>query len=92
MAAAERIVVLMSPREKAALEAKARRSGRISAGELVRRAVAAYEEGTETEAQELRTLLSLLSTTHAETLRRLDAAERKLDETLASLVRSERNQ
>jgi len=75
----------MSPREKAALEAKARRTGKISAGELVRRAVAAYDSD---EASELRTLLDLLATTHAETVRRLDATERNLDETLADLADS----
>jgi hypothetical protein len=79
------MVVLMSPREKAALEAKARRTGKISAGELVRRAVAAYDSD---EASELRTLLDLLATTHAETVRRLDATERNLDETLADLADS----
>ena len=85
MPATARMVVLMSPREKAALEAKARRTGKISAGELVRRAVAAYDSD---EASELRTLLDLLATTHAETVRRLDATERNLDETLADLADS----
>jgi len=88
LASTERMVVLMSPREKAALEAKARRAGKISAGELVRRAIAAYDEGTAEEASELRTLLDLLATTHAETLRRLVATERKVDETLAVLAGS----
>ncbi len=91
MAATARMVVLMSPREKAALEAKARRAGRISAGELVRRAVAAYDEGAEAEAAELRLLLNVLATRHTEALRRLDAAERKLDETLAGLAEQESN-
>ena len=85
MPATARMVVLMSPREKAALEAKARRTGKISAGELVRRAVAAYDSD---EASQLRTLLDLLATTHAETVRRLDATERNLDETLADLADS----
>ena len=85
MTASARMVVLMSPQEKAALEAKARRAGRISAGELVRRAVAAYDDRTLTEAEELRTVLDQFSRTHAETLQRLDATERKLDETLTAL-------
>lgn len=79
------MVVLMSPREKSELEAKARRAGRISAGELVRRAVSAYDANDAAEAAELRVLLDQFSRTHAETVRRLDATERKLDETLASL-------
>lgn len=89
LTATARMVVLMSPREKAALEAKARRAGKISAGELVRRAVAAYDEGAGDEASELRTLLDVFATTRRETLQRLEAAERKLDETLAALAGSE---
>ncbi len=57
VAATERVVVLMSPLEKRALDAKAARAGRISAGELVRRAVAAYDEEAVSEAAELRELL-----------------------------------
>jgi hypothetical protein len=44
------------------------------------------------EAAELRMLLDVLATIHAETLRRFEAAERKLDETLAALARSGTNQ
>jgi len=66
MTASARVVVLMSPAEKRALDAKATRAGRIS-------------------AKELRDLLGVLAGVHAETLRRLDATERKLDDTLAYL-------
>ncbi len=86
MAATERVVVLMSPGEKAALDAKAAKAGAISAGELIRRAVEAYDEQDQAEAVELKGLLSLLATTHAETLRQLDLAERKLDDTLTYLA------
>lgn len=86
MAASERVVVLMSPAEKAALDAKVARAGSVSVGELIRRAVEAYDEDSEAEATELRALLSVLATTHDETLRRLDQTERKLDETLAYLA------
>ena len=48
----------------------------------------AYDEGTDNEASELRALLRLMATTHAETLRRLEAVERKLDEALAALAAS----
>ncbi|MGH7213037.1 MAG: ribbon-helix-helix protein, CopG family, partial [Acetobacteraceae bacterium] len=65
MAATARVVVLMSPEEKAALEAKAARAGRLSAGELVRRAVDAYDEDAQREAEELRVLLDLFAQTHA---------------------------
>ena len=85
MAVTERVVVLMSPAEKRALDAKAARAGPISAGELVRRAVEAYDEKAAEEAAELRGLLGVLASVHAETLRRLDATECKLDNTLAYL-------
>lgn len=81
----ERLVVLMSPAEKQALDAKAARAGQISAGELVRRAVAAYDERAAGEAAELRDMLGVLAGVHAETLHRLDATERKLDDTLTYL-------
>lgn len=86
MAATERVVVLMSPAEKAALDAKAASAGAISAGELIRRAVEAYDEQAQAEAEELKGLLTLLADTHAQTLRQLDLAERKLDDTLTYLA------
>jgi signal transduction histidine kinase len=86
MAATERVVVLMSPAERAALDAKAAQAGRISAGELIRRAVEAYDEQAESEAEELRALLKVLASTHEETLRQLDRTEQKLDATLAHLA------
>lgn len=85
MAAGERVVVLMSRAEKAALEAKAASAGPISAGELIRRAVEAYDVETQAEAEELRGLLRILAATHEETLRQLEQAERKLDATLSDL-------
>jgi hypothetical protein len=86
MAAGERVVVLMSRAEKAALEAKAASAGPISAGELIRRAVEAYDEQAQAEAEELKALLRVLAATHAETLRQLERAERKLDATLSDLA------
>lgn len=85
MTATARVTVLMSPEEKAALDAKAVRAGPVSAGELVRRAVAAYDETEAREAEELRALLDLFAKTHAKTIRDLDQLERKLDEVHASL-------
>jgi hypothetical protein len=86
MPATERVVVLMSPAEKAALDAKAASAGSISTGEFIRRAVRAYDENAEEEAAELKGLLSLLAATHEETVRQLDQAERRLDETLTYLA------
>jgi len=51
MPASARLMVLMSPEERASLDAKARTLG-VSAGEVVRRAVQAFELGTEEEAAE----------------------------------------
>ncbi len=87
MAATARVTVLMSPEEKAALDAKAARAGPVSAGELVRRAVAAYDEEEAREAEELRTLLRVWARTHETTMRELDQVEQKLDETLDQLHR-----
>lgn len=85
MSATARVTVLMSPEEKAALEAKAMRAGPVSAGELVRRAVEAYDEDTAREAEELRALLRVWACTHETTMRELDRVERKLDDTLSQL-------
>jgi hypothetical protein len=87
VAATARVVVLMTPDEKVALDAKAEKSGRISAAELVRRAVAAYDLGDRHEAEELRAVLDLFRRTRAETLAQLDRTDRKLDETLTVLGR-----
>ncbi len=78
---------MMTPDEKVALDAKAEKSGRISAAELVRRAVAAYDLGDRHEAEELRAVLDLFRRTRAETLAQLDRTDRKLDETLTVLGR-----
>lgn len=84
--ATERVVVLMSPEEKEKLDSKAARAGRISSGEFVRRAVEAYNADTAGEAAELRHLLDMLVRSHATTLDRLAASEKKLDDTLAYLA------
>ena len=89
MAATERVVVLMSAGEKAALERKAA-AGRVSTGEFIRRAAAAYNAETARDEAELAALLPLLRATHVETLRRLDATERRVDETLALLEAARR--
>src|ERR1700724_2166579 len=82
MAASARLMVLMSPEERAALDVKARTLG-VSAGEVVRRAVQAFELGTEDEAAELRSLIDLFNQLHPETLRIADECHRKVAEALA---------
>jgi hypothetical protein len=82
MAASARLMVLMSPEERASLDTKARTLG-VSAGEVVRRAVQAFELGTEEEAAELRSLIDAFNELHPETLRIADESHRKVAETLA---------
>jgi hypothetical protein len=83
MAASARLMVLMSPEERASLNAKARALG-VSAGEVVRRAVDAFELGSEEEAAELRSLIEVFNQLHPETLRIADESHRKIAENLAT--------
>ena len=89
MAATARLMVLMSPEERAALDVKARTLG-VSAGEVVRRAVQAFELGTEEEAAELRALIDVFNELHPETLRIADECHRKIAETLAGPSKRDR--
>jgi hypothetical protein len=73
MAASARLLVLMTPEERMAIDAKARAAG-MSAGELMRRGAAAYEIGSDAEAAELRLLLDLLAETHPAAMSRIDDA------------------
>src|SRR5215471_15042185 len=77
MAASARLMVLMSPEERASLNTKARALG-VSAGEIVRRAVQAFELGTEEEAAELRALVEAFDELHPETLRIADDCHREV--------------
>ncbi len=86
MVASARLMVLMSPEERASLDAKARALG-VSAGEVVRRAVQAFELGTEAEATGLRELIDVFNQLHPETLRIADEAHRKVAENLAGSSR-----
>ena len=81
MAASARLMVLMSPEERAMLDTKARALG-LSAGEVVRRAVQAFEIGTEEEAAELRALIDVFNELHPETLRIADECHREVVKTL----------
>jgi hypothetical protein len=81
MAASARLMVLMSAEERAALDAKARALG-VSAGEVVRRAVQAFEIGNKDEEAELCALIDAFNEFHPETLRIADEAHRKVSEIL----------
>ena len=82
MTASARLMVLMSPDERAALDGKARALG-VSAGEVVRRAVQAFELGSVEEAAELRALVDAFDELHPETLRIADDCHRKVAAALA---------
>ena len=75
MSASARLLVLMTPEERAAIDAKARAAG-MSAGELMRRGAAAYEIGSDAEAAELRILLDLFAESHPAAMHRIDTALR----------------
>ncbi|MBV9199169.1 MAG: hypothetical protein JO320_12970 [Alphaproteobacteria bacterium] len=79
----------MSPGERASLDAKARTLG-VSAGEVVRRAVQAFELGTEEEAAELQSLVDAFNQLHPETLRIADESHRKVAEMFAGQPRAGR--
>jgi hypothetical protein len=83
MAASARLMVLMSPEERSALDAKAQALG-VSAGEIVRRAVQSFEIGTQAEAAELRALIDAFNELHPETLRIADESHRAVTAALAS--------
>ena len=87
MPASARLMVLMSPEERASLDAKARALG-VSAGEVVRRAVQSFELGTEEEAAELRELIEAFNQLHPETLRIADESHRKVSEILGGPPKS----
>jgi hypothetical protein len=76
-------MVLMSPEERASLDTKARALG-VSAGEVVRRAVDAFELGTEEEAAELRSLIEVFNQIHPETLQIAEESHRKIAEISAT--------
>jgi predicted DNA-binding protein len=86
--ASERVVVLMPSEDKARLEEKSRRAG-TSVGELVRRAIEAYEP--DLQAAELDALVRLLEESQARAIQSLDDAEKELAATRAYFA-AKRNQ
>lgn len=87
MTASARIVALMSACERAVSDENTRGWGKVCTGETGRQEVAAYDEAAGEEVAELRVLLEVMANTHAQTLRRLESAQHKLDDTLARLNR-----
>jgi hypothetical protein len=75
--ATERVTTLMTPAEKAALEAKAKGAG-VSVGEFVRRSVEAFDPDQATS-------LAQLAAVAAELTRSNQAAAQALDQALANI-------
>ncbi|MGH7101090.1 MAG: hypothetical protein ACREFJ_01745 [Acetobacteraceae bacterium] len=87
MSATSRLMVLMSPEERSALDAKARTLG-VSAGEMVRRAVSAYDAAAVADASELRTLIEAFNQVHPETLRIADESHKTVARLLGNTAQS----
>jgi Lhr-like helicase len=81
----ERVVVLMSPKEKARLEARARRA-RASIGEYVRQSIEAYDPASRVEIE---ALLRTLRQSHREALAALSQAEAELRRTRDHFAKKE---
>jgi hypothetical protein len=84
-AASERVVVLMTPEDKRALEEKARAAG-ISVGEFVRRAVEVYDPSGE-ETEQVDATLRHIRQMGDEILAGLDAATGQVRATRAYLAK-----
>lgn len=85
--ATERVITLMTPTEKAALEQKARQAG-VSVGEFVRRSVDAYDPEEAALLTELEALAVELKRSNDEASAALDRALAGIAETRAQLDRS----
>ena len=81
--ATARLVTLVTPKEKREFEAKARRLGFGSVGDLVRTSVRSYQSDVDTLDPELALLLRALEEGNRRALESLDSAERAIDATLA---------
>jgi hypothetical protein len=82
-AATARLVTLVTPREKREIEAKARRLGFSSVGELVRTSVRSYGSSVESLEPELELMLRALEEGNQRAIESLENAERAIDATLA---------
>ena len=84
--ATERVTVLMTPVEKAALEAKAKGAG-VSVGEFVRRSVDSFDPEEAAELVQLAALAAALERSNNEASAALDRALASIEETRAQLDR-----
>jgi hypothetical protein len=85
--ATQRLIVPITAKDKARIERKAAKAGKISTAEFVRRAALNYESASEAEEAELRTLVNALEELHAGTIAQLDRTDAALDAALAHFGR-----
>lgn len=83
-AATERVTFLMTPDEKSALLAKARRTG-VSIGEYVRRSVDSFDPDEDAELAQLAALAAELQRSNAEASAALDRALASVEESRAQI-------
>jgi len=85
-AATERVITLMTPTEKAKLEARAREAG-VSVGEFVRRSVDSYDPEVAADLVLLHALSNELRRSNAEAVAAMDRALTSLQATRDQLER-----
>jgi hypothetical protein len=85
--ATQRLVVQIAAKDKALIERKAAKAGKMSTAEFVRRAALDYEPADQEAAAELRSLLDGFDELHADTLTQLDRTDAALDAALAHFGR-----
>jgi Ribbon-helix-helix protein, copG family len=81
--ATQRLIVPITAKDKARVERKAAKAGKISTAEFVRRAALNYEPADEEVAAELRQLVDRFEEVHAGTLAQLDRTDAALGAALA---------
>jgi hypothetical protein len=85
--ATQRLVVPIAAKDKAVIERKAAKAGKMSMAEFVRRAALDYEPADEQAAHELQRLLDGFDGLHTATLQQLDRTDLALDAALAHFNR-----
>jgi len=81
--ATQRLIVPITAKDKARVERKAAKAGKISTAAFVRQAALNYEPADEAAAEELRQLVESFEALHAATLAQLDRTDAALDAALA---------
>jgi hypothetical protein len=85
--ATQRLVVPITAKDKARVERKAAKAGKISTAEFVRRAALNYEPADAQAGAELHGLVTGFEELHAKTLAQLDRTDAALDAALAHFNR-----